>query len=70
MTPELHRQMMPIRFGDPESVDNSLRPILSNENIFGCDLYKAGIGSKIEEMFREEIAGKGAVRNTLKKYLN
>lgn len=70
MTPELHRQMMPIRFGHPESVGNSLRPILSNENIFGCDLYKAGIGSKIEEMFREEIAGKGAVRNTLKKYLN
>ena len=37
--------------------------------IFGINLYEAGIGDKIEEMFVEEIAGKGAVRNTLKKYL-
>jgi len=32
-------------------------------------LYEAGIGEKIEEMFLEEIAGTGAVRATLKKYL-
>ena len=37
--------------------------------IFGINLYEAGIGDKIEEMFVEEIAGKGAVRNTIKKYL-
>ena len=42
---------------------------LSNENIFGIDLYKAGIGEKIEEMFLEEIAGPGAVRAVLKKYM-
>ena len=34
-----------------------------------CIRDRAGIGDKIEEMFVEEIAGKGAVRNTLKKYL-
>ena len=28
------------------------------------------IGEKIEEMFIEEIASPGGVRNTLKKYLN
>mgnify|MGYP000623997266 CR=1 FL=1 len=33
------------------------------------DLYEAGIGERIEEMFLEEIAGPGAVRNVLKKYL-
>ena len=46
-----------------------LKNLLSNANIFGINLYEAGIGDKIEEMFVEEIAGKGAVRNTLKKYL-
>ena len=49
--------------------DLPLKSILSNENIFGIDLYKAGIGERIEEMFLEEIAGKGAVRATLKKYM-
>ena len=43
---------------------------LSNANIFGIDLYQAGIGDKIEEMFKEEIAGPGAVRATLKKYMD
>lgn len=37
--------------------------------IFGIDLYEAGIGERTEEMFLEEIAGPGAVRNVLKKYL-
>ena len=48
---------------------STIRSILSNENIFGIDLYKAGIGEKIEEMFLEEIAGPGAVRAVLKKYM-
>ncbi len=46
-----------------------LKPILSNANIFGVDLYEAGIGETVEAMFLEEIAGAGAVRATLKKYL-
>ena len=36
---------------------------------FGIDLYKAGIGEKIEELFVKEIAGPGAVRKTLKENL-
>ncbi|MBQ6357124.1 MAG: VOC family protein [Solobacterium sp.] len=58
------------RFGHPEEVGNKLRPVLSNANIFGSDLYASGIGEKIETMFAEEIAGPGAVRATLKKYLH
>ena len=38
-------------------------------NIFGSDLYADGIGDTIEGMVREMLAGKGAVRNTLRKYL-
>lgn len=69
MVPELREQMAGIAFGDPDSLTDQLRAILSNENIFAVDLYKAGIGEKIEEIFREEIAGPGAVRRTVRKYL-
>lgn len=65
---ELQRAMDGIQFGNPDSVGDRLRPILSNRMIFGMDLYLAGIGERIEQMFREEIAGPGAVRETLKKY--
>lgn len=69
MVPELQEQMADIVVGDPSSLKGQLRGILSNENIFATDLYKAGIGEKIEDIFREEIAGPGAVRKTVKKYL-
>ena len=58
-----------IKIGNPASLTDQLHPILSNEVIFGVDLYKAGIGETIEQMFREEIEGSGAVRKTLRKYL-
>lgn len=69
MLPELAMALDGIEFGNSASCKGQLKSILSNENIFGVDLYEAGIGGKIEEMFREEIKGPGAVRNTLKKYL-
>ena len=68
MAEELTSQLKGIEVGTPESYQGQLKNILSNENIFGIDLYKAGIGDKIEEMFQEMIAAKGAVRETLKKY--
>jgi len=58
-----------VTVGKPESYTGQLASILSNANIFGIDLYKAGIGEEIEGMFRELIAGKGAVRAVLKKYM-
>ncbi len=57
------------RLGHPGEVGEKLKPVLSNANIFGSNLYEAGIGNKIEDMFREEIEGPGAVREVLKKYL-
>lgn len=47
----------------------ALSSVLSNESIFGCDLYKAGIGETVEGFFRELIKAPGAVRGTLKKYV-
>ena len=69
MVPELTKQLEGIVVGKPETYTGQLKSILSNANIFGMDLYEAGIGERIEEMFLEEIAGPGAVRNVLKKYL-
>ena len=69
MADELKKHLSGIKIGDISSYTGQLKNLLSNANIFGINLYEAGIGDKIEEMFVEEIAGKGAVRNTLKKYL-
>ena len=70
MLETLSQQMEGITLGHPESVGDKVRPILSNVNIFGSDLYEAGIGELIEDLFKEELAGPGAVRATLKKYLD
>ncbi len=69
MIPELTKKLEGIEVGKPETYKGQLKEILSNANIFGIDLYEAGIGEKIEEMFVEEIAGPGAVRAVLKKYI-
>lgn len=58
-----------VNIGEVESVGDSLKPILSNESLFGSNLYEVGLGEKIEGYFKELIAGKNAVRETLKKYL-
>ncbi len=69
MAAELTAELAGIEVGKPETYKGQLKSILSNANIFGIDLYQAGIGETIEAMFTEEIAGPGAVRNVLKKYL-
>ena len=69
MLTELGNITRGIEFGEPDSVGDRLRPLLSNANVFGSDLYSAGIGDAIESMVREMLAGKGAVRNTLSSYL-
>ena len=65
----LQKQLEGIQFGEPSSVGDKLRPILANKEIFASDLVQAGLADKIEGMFRELLAGPGAVRATLKKYL-
>ena len=69
MVPELTAILKEIKVGEPDSYKGQLKEILSNANIFGIDLYEAGIGEKVEALFLEEIQGPGAVRATLVKYL-
>ena len=69
MLPLLQDALRTVVFGDPSSVRSQLRPILQNTQLFGMDLYEAGIGEKIEHLFRSEIQGPGAVRKTLAEAL-
>jgi len=62
--------MKDIKLGETEGVSEKIKVILSNESIFGVDLYEIGLGEKIEALFIELMEGKGAVRNTLVKYLS
>lgn len=65
---EMGRLLAGVTLGDPGSLKDQAKKILSNENIFGVDLYQAGIGERIEEIFRSELEGPGAVRKVLEQY--
>ena len=69
MNGELTDRLAAVTLGQPDTLKDQLRPILSNPHIFGMNLYEAGIGDRIEELVREEISGPGAVRATLRRYL-
>jgi len=69
MADELTDQLRAVQVGRPETYAGQLRPILANANIWGVDLYAAGLGDAIEAIFVEELAGPGAVRATLRRRL-
>lgn len=46
----------------------AMMPLLRNENIFGSDLESVGMAERVLDLFDELISGRGAVRETLKKY--
>ena len=58
-----------IEFGKPETYNGQLKEVLKNKMIFGVDLEEVGLSDLIEKYFVEMLAGKDAVKNTLKKYL-
>ncbi len=58
-----------VKVGEACDVHKILEPVLSNEKIFGVNLYQAGLGETVEQIFSELIAGTGAVRATLKRHL-
>ena len=69
MKDELQALLKGIEVGKPETYAGQIRPILSNKVIFGSDLCEIGLADRIEALFVELLAGKGAVRQTLRKYL-
>ncbi|MDO4295740.1 MAG: mannitol dehydrogenase family protein [bacterium] len=69
MLAELTGYLKDVKVGEPESGKDALKPILSNPVLFTVNLYEVGLGEKVESMFMDMLAGKGAVRATLVKYL-
>lgn len=66
---ELQPKLKGIVVGKPETYCGQIKEILANKNIFGSNLCELKMDTLIEEMFVSLIAGEGAVRETLKKYL-
>ncbi len=60
----------PLEVGKTDQDYSCLRQFYRRKDIFGVDLYEAGLGSQIEGMVKELFAGKGAVRATLHKYVS
>lgn len=69
MAAKLQEKLAGIKLGKTEGVEEELRSILSNASLFGMNLYEIGMDKKVVAYFKELIAGQGAVRKTLKKYL-
>lgn len=66
---ELCPYVAEIRLGDTE-IEEKIRPILESEKIFGVNLYELGVADQIVSYFKELIRKPGAIRETLKKYVD
>lgn len=70
MLAELQSIIAPLEIGEPNQDWACLKTLYSRKDVFGLDLYEAGLGKQIEDMVKELFAGKGAVRKTLHKYVS
>ncbi|MDE7251079.1 MAG: mannitol dehydrogenase family protein, partial [Lachnospiraceae bacterium] len=52
-----------------QDVEGQVTEVLKMKQIFGVDLYEAGLADKVCNYLKELTAGEGAVRSTLKKYV-
>ena len=69
MLEELQAIVAPLEIGKADQDWSPLKKLYSRSDIFGVNLYEAGLGELIEGMVKELYAGKGAVRATLHKYV-
>lgn len=65
---ELKNQLSDVKLGNCITKD-SLHKLLSNEAIFGVNLYQIGLAEKVEKLLNEMLVGKEAVRTCLHKYI-
>ena len=70
MLAELQAIVEPLKIGAASQDYSCLKALYSRSDIFGLDLYEAGLGERIEGMVGELFAGPGAVRATLHKYVS
>ena len=67
---ELQAIVAPLELGKPGQDWSCLKKLYSRADIFGVNLYEAGLGQQVEGMVQELFAGPGAVRKTLHKYVS
>ena len=65
MLAAMQEKLAGVKLGQPETADGVLRSILTNEVLFGVDLYAAGLGQKVEKYFAAMLESNGAVRKVL-----
>jgi fructuronate reductase len=70
MLTELQAIVAPLQVGKTEQDWSCLKQLYSRADVFGVNLYDAGLGEQIEGMVKELYAGNGAVRATLHKYVS
>ena len=58
-----------LKLEEGQDIETAVAPILKKKQIFGVDLYEAGLAEKVCGYLRELTAGTGAVRAVLKKYV-
>ncbi len=68
LLPAMKERLSGMELGKPVDKER-LRPILSDSAIFGVDLYECGLAHKVSGYFEEMMAGPGAVRKVLEKYV-
>ena len=67
---EMQAIVAPLEVGRPDQDYSCLKQLYSRKDVFGLDLYEAGLGEQIEGMVKELYAGPGTVRATLHKYVS
>ena len=58
-----------LELGKEADVEAAVKPLLEDAKIWGVNLYEVGMAKKVAGYLTEMIAGPGAVRATLKKYV-
>ena len=58
-----------VKLGENIQTEELLRPLLSDEKIFGVNLYDVQLAPLVCDYFSQMIRGKGAVKETLIKYV-
>ena len=69
MLSEMQTIVAPLEIGKADQDWSPLKKLYSRKDVFGLDLYEAGLGEQIEGMVKELYAGNGAIRKTLHKYV-
>ena len=69
MLEELRAIVADLEVKEGEQDFSCLKNLFGRRDVFGVDLYGAGLGERMEKMAAELYAGPGAVRRTLHKYV-